>query len=41
MWTGSEDAEQLMKRADVALYQAKSRGRDRTVLAIEAPAPVN
>jgi diguanylate cyclase (GGDEF)-like protein len=37
-WTGEENAEDLMKRADVALYEAKSCGRDRTVLAMEAPA---
>ena len=36
-WTGGEGAHQLMERADAALYRAKRRGRDRTVLAIEEP----
>jgi diguanylate cyclase (GGDEF)-like protein len=36
--TGGEKAPELMERADAALYQAKRRGRDRTVLAIEEPA---
>jgi diguanylate cyclase (GGDEF)-like protein len=36
-WTGAEDPVRLMERADAALYRAKRRGRDRTVLALEAP----
>ena len=39
-WTGGEGPLQLMERADAALYRAKRRGRDRTVLAIEEPARV-
>jgi diguanylate cyclase (GGDEF)-like protein len=39
-WTGGEGAHQLMERADAALYRAKRRGRDRTVLAIEDPVTV-
>ncbi len=30
--TGSTDAERLVERADKAMYRAKSRGGDRTVL---------
>lgn len=35
-WTDGEDPVRLMERADAALYRAKRRGRDRTVLALEA-----
>ena len=33
VWDGSETAEQLMERADAALYEAKEAGRDRMVMA--------
>jgi diguanylate cyclase (GGDEF)-like protein/PAS domain S-box-containing protein len=33
VWNGSESADELVARADAALYQAKREGRDRTVLA--------
>jgi diguanylate cyclase (GGDEF)-like protein len=36
-WDGSETAQQLLARADVALYAAKAAGRDRTVVASPAP----
>jgi diguanylate cyclase (GGDEF)-like protein len=32
-WDGQETAEQLIARADAALYQAKEAGRDRSVVA--------
>jgi diguanylate cyclase (GGDEF)-like protein len=32
-FNGSETAEELVGRADAALYQAKAQGRDRTVIA--------
>ncbi len=37
-WDGTESAEQLLARADAALYDAKASGRDRTVAAL-VPAP--
>jgi diguanylate cyclase (GGDEF)-like protein/PAS domain S-box-containing protein len=33
VFTGSESAEQLVARADAALYEAKAQGRDRTIVA--------
>lgn len=33
LWNGEETAERLLMRADVALYQAKEQGRNRTILA--------
>jgi PleD family two-component response regulator len=32
-WDGSETGQQLLARADAALYSAKSAGRDRTAIA--------
>ena len=37
-WDGSEPAEDLIRRADEALYRAKGSGRDRAVVAELAPA---
>jgi diguanylate cyclase (GGDEF)-like protein len=37
-WSRGETAEQLVARADRALYQAKAAGRDRILVAGEAPA---
>jgi PleD family two-component response regulator len=34
-WAAGESARQVMARADLALYEAKRTGRDRTVLAQE------
>ncbi len=36
-WDGGETAQQLLARADAALYAAKAAGRDRTVVAAAAP----
>jgi PleD family two-component response regulator len=33
LWNTSETAEQLVGRADAALYEAKQTGRDKTVAA--------
>jgi diguanylate cyclase (GGDEF)-like protein/PAS domain S-box-containing protein len=33
LWNGSESAEELLGRADRAMYEAKQAGRDRTVIA--------
>lgn len=33
IWDGNEGIEMLLKRADVALYQAKHHGRDRVIIA--------
>jgi diguanylate cyclase (GGDEF)-like protein len=36
-WDGTETAQQLLARADAALYSAKAAGRDRTVVAAAPP----
>jgi diguanylate cyclase (GGDEF)-like protein len=36
-WDGGETSDELVARADVALYAAKQAGRDRTVVAAAAP----
>jgi PleD family two-component response regulator len=33
VFSGSESAEELVARADAALYEAKAQGRDRTIVA--------
>ena len=39
-WDGNETSEELITRADQALYKAKDTGRDRIQVATE-PAPTN
>jgi diguanylate cyclase (GGDEF)-like protein len=39
IWDGIETSDEIVARADVALYAAKAGGRNRTVLATGAPVP--
>ncbi len=39
VWDGTETSDEIVARADVALYAAKAAGRDRTVLAAGTPVP--
>jgi PleD family two-component response regulator len=36
-WNGVESPEELVARADVALYAAKTSGRDRVIVAAKDP----
>jgi diguanylate cyclase (GGDEF)-like protein len=39
VWDGSETSDEIVARADKALYAAKAAGRNRTVVAADAPVP--